>query len=328
MRIMIMALSKRGIRTTMTKGSADFPLFIKRGILISLSIACTSQVITTILWVGRHGSILVEDPVCTRRENSPLIAIVSCTKSTQNSKVADFIERHLLPSIYRTISQKERCNYRVELILGYDHDDTYWRHEGNHHLSPKSDKGSVIFNNLEPIPIRFVSIEKDPNEDRHNRIPFNELCRAAFDYGATYIVRVNDDTEFLSVGWITAATNALASFSPRNVGVVGPNDLPLSQPFLAHDMVHAPTHYSIFDSYYPKEFDNYYVDNWISNVYGSERTRKLNNWEVFHHYRAFCGALNCERYNPSLHQKTMLEQLLTEGSDKVRKKVLELTQFS
>lgn len=309
------------------KGSAERRLLLKLYLSVSfLSIACTVRVLNTISWVNTTGvSVLVTNPLplFSRDNNSPLIAIVSCTKSTKTKtrKVADVIERHLLPSIYKTITQEDRAKYRVELILGYDHDDEFWRQEANHHLSPKSDKGAVIFNDHEPIPIHFLSIKKESD-----RIPFNELCRAAFEYGATYIVRVNDDSEFKSAGWITEATNALASFSPPNVGVVGPDDLPLHQPFLTHDMVHAPTHYSIFDSYYPNEFDNYFVDNWISNVYGKERTRKLNGWEVFHHHKSFCEGSRCERYKPSYRQEALLEQLILEGSDKVTRKLSELAR--
>jgi hypothetical protein len=301
-------------------------LLLKR-CLTFLASVCAVQKITQISWFSTTGgSFVAGSPGFSRTNLSlPLVAIVCCTKSTKTRKVADFIEHHLLPSIYRTISLEERAKFRVELMLGYDHDDDYWRLENNHQLSPKNDKGVVLFNDHDPIPIKFFSIRKDPNNDRPDRIPFNELCQAAFDYGATYILRVNDDTEFLTAGWVTAATQALASFSPPNVGVVGPDDLPLHQPFLTHDMVHAPTHYSIFDSYYPNDFDNYFVDDWIANVYGKERTVKVNGWEIFHHHKVFCGASRCERYKPSYRQKNMLKELLIDGRDRLTRKLSEMT---
>jgi hypothetical protein len=305
-----------GDRSRAPMGPANLMLFFKRCLTL-LFIASAAQIIAMISRVRSQVSVMVDEAGLSQPDDAPLVAIVCCTKSTKSRKVADFIERHLIPSIYRTITLEDRAKFRVELILGYDHDDEYWRQETNHHLLPKSDIGSVIFNDHTPIPIQFVSIKKDPYADRPNRIPFNELCQAAFNYGATYIVRVNDDTEFVTAGWITKAVNALASFTPPNVGVVGPTDLPLHQPFLAHDMVHAPTHYSIFDSYYPIELDNYFIDEWISYVYGKERTTQLIDWEVFHHHKVFCGARHCERYEPSFHQKTMLKQLVVEASDKV-----------
>jgi hypothetical protein len=52
----------------------------------------------------------------------------------------------------------------VKLILGYDHDDEYWRQDINHHLSPKNSAGLVIFDDLEPIPVNYVSNEKIQKE--------------------------------------------------------------------------------------------------------------------------------------------------------------------
>jgi hypothetical protein len=83
--------------------------------------------------------------------NAPFVAIVACTKSA-NDKPDHFIEQKLLASIYKAITKEERAWYRVELILGYDHDDEYWRQEFNHYLSPTNNDGSVIFGDHEPIP--------------------------------------------------------------------------------------------------------------------------------------------------------------------------------
>ena len=78
----------------------------------------------------------------------------------------------------------------------------------------------------------FVAIQK-----RSKRIPFNELTRAAYDVGAKYIVKINDDTEFVTSGWITLATKELQSFNPLNIGVVGPTCNQDNLEILTHDMV-------------------------------------------------------------------------------------------
>jgi hypothetical protein len=238
------------------------------------------------------------------------------------------MEQKLLTSIYKTVTMEERAQYRVELILGYDHDDEYWRQEINHHLSPKNSAGSVIFEDHEPIPVSYVSIRKDPTGDRPNRIPFNELCQAALDYGATFIVRMNDDSEFATTGWITAATSALKSFSPPNVGVVGPTCKQGNQQIMTHDMVHAPTHLSIFDTYYPKEFDNYYVDDWITRVYGKERTMHIKDWEVVHHYQVFWQWSVSQRYKPTYNQDKLLDNLVMEGAEKLERFLSEMERLN
>jgi len=255
-----------------------------------------------------------------RPENAPLVAIVSCVKHKDFQRDADFLETSLLPSIYDTVTGEERAKFRVELILGYDHDDAYWAREEQHRLSPRR-RGyrnpDEYYARDEPIPVSYVSIRKNPRGDRPNRIPFNELCRAAFDYGATYIVRINDDTQFSTVGWITEATRALASFDPPHVGVVGPTCHEGNTEIMTHDMVYAPAHYSIFDHYYAEEFDNFYVDDWMSRVYGEERTRKLAAWEVRHHLTKFST-----RYEPSFRQDKLLNRSVAEGTRSVEQFVV------
>ena len=247
----------------------------------------------------------------------PFVAIVSCIKSPPRTNKggglqldpADYLEHSLLASIYKTITQQERSHYRVEIILGYDDDDEYWKRSKNHQLLPRA-HGEPL-NVGEPIPISFVSIRRE--RFRPNRIPFNVLCQAAYDYGATYIARINDDIRFTTPGWITLATQTLQSFSPANIGVVGPvckaNDR-----ILTHDFVHAPSHYSIFDTYYPDEFDNWFIDDWMTNVYGAERTRKLSGWEVIHH-------LMRTRYDVDAESGVMLDRLIKEGRERVTKKI-------
>lgn len=250
-------------------------------------------------------------------EPAPFVAIVACIKSG-HYQPARFIETTLLPSIYETITKEERAAYRVELILGYDHDDEYWQQEHNHHLSPKGENGASIYDDQEPIPVNYVAIRKDADGSRPNRIPFNELCQSAYDYGATYIARINDDSQFSSKGWITVATDALRSFDPPNVGVVGPTCLQGNQEIMTHDFVHVPTHLSIFGTYYPQVFDNYYVDDWITRVYGEERTRQLGDWELLHHLETFWT-----RYEPTFDQDQMLNQTVDEGRERVEQFVLE-----
>mmetsp|Transcript_19 Transcript_19/g.22 ORF Transcript_19/g.22 Transcript_19/m.22 type:complete len:375 (+) Transcript_19:83-1207(+) len=243
-----------------------------------------------------------------KNNNPPFIAIVSCIKSGPYYQGTHYLEESLLPSIYNTITNEEWESYRVELILGYDHDDEYWA-EHAHQFSPPPNANN---DRHDPIPINFVSIRKDPHGDRPTRIPFNELCQAAYDYGATYIVRINDDTAFVTPGWITEATEALQLFSPPNVGVVGPTCHQGNLDIMTHDFVHVASHYSIFDTYYPKEFDNYFVDDWITKVYGKKRTRTVENWEVKHH-------ISPTRYEPNFAQDELLDQLVEEGRKSVER---------
>ena len=131
------------------------------------------------------------------------------------------------------------------------------------------------------------------------RIPFNDILRVVYEDGIyEYVVRVNDDSEFLTPKWDALAMATLQSFSPPNVGVVGPTCGEGNTHILTHDMVHLRTHMSIFNgSYYPPIFRNWYLDNWITQVYGHERTLKLSNWRVKHHVK------RGTRYRPDKYSK-------------------------
>eukprot|EP01068_Selenidium_serpulae_P015231 Selendium_serpulae@DN6188_c0_g4_i2.p1 len=117
-----------------------------------------------------------------------------------------------------------------------------------------------------------------------SRIPFNEMMAAMYDDGVDYMMRTNDDSEFATRGWLTDAIELLQAYRPMNIGVVGPNHRGGNEQIITHDLVHR-SHLEIFNmTYYPDEFKNWFVDAWISLVYGAERTCKLRNLILTHHY--------------------------------------------
>lgn len=150
------------------------------------------------------------------------------------------LETKLLPSILRTVSPLEMSMVLVKLYICMDRDDTFWRER------VKSLK----------IP-NWMSIHvHDYHKKLHNAIPFNAIMQQAYADGADYMVRVNDDSEFATKCWIQLATNALLSYKPPNVGVVGPHCPQGNTKILTHDMVHR-RHMEIFETYYPTVFKNW-----------------------------------------------------------------------
>jgi len=287
-------------------------MLLTRRVIILLSYCCIVFLTTDTRFRNYFGSSIgFVTPSTPPPDVRPLVAIVCCIKGDSSL----FLNQHLLPSIYENIIEEEWTSFRTELILGYDHDDEYWQQDRNRRLVLET-----IYNDTKTVPINFVGIRKNAKGGRPNRIPFNELCQAAYDYGATYIARINDDTKFVTPGWITLATRSLQSFSPPNVGVVGPTCRQGNTRILTHDFVHAPSHYSMFETYYPQEFDNWFVDDWITRVYGGERTRKLQEWEVLHFTKR-------SRYTPAKYQGQYLENAIKEGSKKVGNFVLEKKEW-
>ena len=152
---------------------------------------------------------------------------------------------------------------------------------------------------------------------RKNHIPFNEITRKAYEDGADYIVRINDDTEFITEGWVKLGIAALESMKPPNVGVVAPV-CKQNTAIFTHDMVHR-THLKIFDVYYPVIFDNWYVDTWITQVYQPDRSKLVKGWEVRHH-------LAKTRYRVDRKQRRNLADEVERGKTKITKWVNKRTE--
>jgi hypothetical protein len=259
-----------------------------------------SRFINQVEWTGNMMEVMSAHMDSKSSNEKPFVVIVACIKSAQGWKSVyeSSLHKILIPSIWKSLTEDEKKTYRVELLLAYDQGDTFWENQEN-----RLKIGKVL-----PFTLNFISVVKK----REHRIPFNEACRAAYEYGADYIVRVNDDSEFFSSGWITQGVRVLGSYKPPNVGVVGPTCREGKTVILTHDMVHR-THLKVFDDYYPDEFDNWWIDDWITGVYGPTRTMRINNWIVKHHFRH-----HGTRYKVNDKQKTLLSQLLDRGRERVQ----------
>lgn len=233
-------------------------------------------------------------PVC----NKGLVVIMACTKSLPTWHVGqDAVNTILVPSVVRTVKRNELKQFDVKVILGFDSGDSYWEQEVN--------RGMAKTNHI--IPVSFVRL----HPHRSGAVPFNELARHAQLLGADFFVRVNDDTEFVNTGWLTSAVEELNNLSPSRVGAVGPRCVGgTRREILTHDMVHR-THLQIFPTYYPTEFDNWWIDDWITSVY-SKRAKILDTWKVKHHVHAF-GT----RYLVNMTQRELLDSSVLRGQSRL-----------
>lgn len=232
----------------------------------------------------------------TSTTNKTILAICAPTHSIKSWKsLSDTsLQTLLIPSIERTVTEQELKDWDVRLYLGIDHDDGFWlkHHESFEHPS-------------------WLTIDRGFYEVHEHRVPFNEMMQHAYDDGAEYMVRVNDDTEFVTKGWMTLGVATLRGFDPSNVGVVGPTCRQGNTKIMTHDMVHR-THLDIFDHYYPTVFSAWWVDDWITKVYEPGRSIQLKEWEVKHH-----TGKHGTRYKVQGHEKKLLTGEVVKGKERV-----------
>lgn len=233
---------------------------------------------------------------------SPRVKICVCalTRSKPTWKTLDDsrVMKNVIASTHRT-TVMEWDQFEVQILLGADADDTFWQRHADalkqHALGQY--ELHVIF--------KFYP--------KHgNFLPFNDLMRDGYHTGSEYLVRINDDTEFTSNGWVSLGVRTLKSFQPPNVGVVGPSCAQGNTKILTHDMVHR-THLNIFKTYYPVVFHNWYLDDWISRVYGPARTKKIQSWTVVHHVEQ-----QGQRYKEVMSDEQSLQRELDAGHDVIR----------
>jgi len=208
--------------------------------------------------------------------------------------------QYLVKSINETCPQSiiSGVLYNITVLIGVDQDDAFWLE----HAVRLQSSAMLLYQ----VNLRVHRYTRH----KTGKLPFNSLMQDAFDTNADYLVRVNDDTQFETRGWIPRAVNQLMAFVPANVGVVGPVCHQGNNNIMTHDMVHR-THLHIFPTYYPSVFHNWYIDDWISTVYGSARTMKMKTWQVHHHVEL--GT----RYTPALDDKLLLAGEVAAGAVKI-----------
>ena len=113
-------------------------------------------------------------------------------------------------------------------------------------------------------------------------------------------------------GWPSTFVKALKTLGD-SVGVVGPRCRQGKTTILTHDFV-SRTHMDIFDmNYYPPALTDWWLDDWMSQVYGQNRTMKSNRIEVLHH-----TAHQRRRYEVDKSISSRVNGLILEGQRAIK----------
>lgn len=262
-------------------------------LLLSLSLTCSSPV---------NKENKKDDQPLSR---APIIAICTLTKSSQSWTSLSDTSLHaiLLPSIISSIYPIEAHKYSIHLYIAADKGDPFWEKHYTH-----LQQSPIIPSWLS---VSFSFFQKEYINNNHHKLPLNSLMQLAFDNDSEYLIRINDDTEFITSGWISHGIAALQSFNPPNIGVVGPTCNEGNVRILTHDMVHR-SHLLIFPTYYPASFSHWWVDVWITHVYQPHHAIKLESWVVKHHTH-----LHGRRYATVAYEKRFLHREIEKGKDTI-----------
>lgn len=141
---------------------------------------------------------------------------------------------------------------------------------------------------------------------------FNAVARVAYKAGANFLYRVNDDTEFVH-HWPHAYATTLQNLSPP-FGVIGPYTVGKNNRILTIDFVHR-VHMNIFQmNYYPEELPDWWMDDWITHIYGPNRSYLSRRIVVMHHTQA-----HGKRYSVDFENEKKLLSTLEYGRKLIRR---------
>lgn len=251
--------------------------------------------VTNVKHNNSHGVVTILEHE--KKISRPIMAVCACTRSKSDWKhfPQTAVARYLIPSLERTVTPVERDTYDMRLYICHDDDDMFWERHKKEIQVP------------DWLTLEVLVYKK---QTKH-KIPFNPFMRDVYESGAEYMTRINDDTEFITSGWVS---NAIAQLKKMdNVGVVGPTCRGGNQAILTHDMVHR-THLEIFDTYYSDVFSAWWVDDWITRVYEPGRMVKMRDWVVKHH-----TGMHGTRYTPQMNEEKFVGDEVRKGQERLKR---------
>lgn len=189
-----------------------------------------------------------------------IIPVTSNKRNYREVKDTDFF-RILFPSFLKTVSSDTRYSY--SFYLGYDDDDQFYLN----HLEEMKQH----FDNVSEGKYKLEMHPMSGLKGKVGQIWSNLALIASKD--CDYLYQSGDDIEYLTSGWEDIFISELRK--KDNIGVVGPYDINRCiYTLLTQSFVHV-THLQIFGYYYPSEIENWYVDDWITNIYNQRSDKRI-----------------------------------------------------
>lgn len=193
------------------------------------------------------------------------LLIPSTTKGKNWKNIEDsFFYKIFIPSFIKIINDK----YTYKIFLGYDQDDTLLRKLENHEICKDLLKN-------DNVQIEFIKLNVPKG---HLSKMWNILFKKAYDDNYDYFYQCGDDIEFNNSKQIFDLSIEKLK-NKNNIGVSGPYTINGNRKILTQSFV-SRKHMDIFGFYFPEEIKNWYVDDWMSEIYKPDYFSPISNNKI------------------------------------------------
>jgi len=197
----------------------------------------------------------------------------------------NFKDTDLFNYLFKSFFTTYDLDHEYMFYLGIDDDDKFYQNN-----NVQNDIRNFIKVMKNTSGVEFLTIDSIHKGNVCHI--WNELFKKAYEDNNDYFVQIGSDIYFQDKDWVKECIYKL--IINDNIGVVGmtdqgrrktnPNDTLLTQTFVSRK------HMEIFGFYYPNEFKNWYIDDWISEIY-----EIMNKKYIIPHRIYNCGG--SPRYN-------------------------------
>ena len=229
-----------------------------------------------------------------------IIPVTSNKCNYNNFKHTDLFNI-LFKSFFTTYDSKHEYRF----YLGIDSDDEFYQNENVQNDIKK------FINVMKNTDIQFLTIDSSFKGNVCHI--WNELFKKAYEDNYDYFVQIGSDIYFQDKDWVNACLDILKQ--NNDIGVVGmtdqgrkkynPYDTLLTQSFVSRK------HMDIFGFYYPYEFKNWFIDDWISEIYEKDDIKIIIPHRIYN-----CGGK--PRYEV-YGDRTLCDKMLIEYKDNIKK---------
>lgn len=217
---------------------------------------------------------------------------------SKDQNYTSFENTCFMKNLYASWNETKSKLYEYKIFLGYDDDDTYYK---NHRQDMEKYTDIQV--------VELTGCKNAP------AFAWNKLFKEAYDAGYDYFFQIGDDAIINNSGWTEQFIAKLQDWN--NCGVVGPCDpvnhfsrIKKGERVILEVSFVSRVHYELFNTYFHTDIQNWYCDDWISEVY------KQNNRFYLFSNLTYTNSIRNNRY--IIKQVYNLSNLVIYGSNTVR----------